>query len=243
VRPLFPNGLAPLAWPVLKDSRQSPTIKARYLVAPIIALVVINYLGAAFVPTLAPDYPLLLIAMNPRNAHLILVANNIAFWAFVLVGSMRLLISDPLFYLLGYEHGDAGKRWIDRQVQGSGRIIAALERWFPRISWLLVFAAPNNIVSLLAGITRMRFAVFAALNIAGTLTRLLLIWWFADLVQDQLNWILDIFTRYRWQLTAITIAVVGLQVIMSVRGDKGDVHDLIELEHEIEDEEPNDSVQ
>ncbi len=196
----------------------------------------INYLGAAFVPTLAPDYPLLLIAMNPRNAHLILVANRVAFWAFIAVGSLRLLISDPLFYLLGHQHGDAGKRWIDRQVQGSGRFIAFLERWFPKISWLLVFAAPNNIVSLLAGVTRMRFAVFAALNISGTITRLLLIWWFADLVQDQLDWVLDIFSRYRWQLTAVTVAVVGMQVLISIRGDKGEVHDLIELEHDLEQE-------
>ncbi len=220
----------------MNDSRQSTSIKARFIILPIIALVVINYLGAAFVPTLAPDYPLLLIAMNPRNAHLILVANRVAFWAFIAVGSLRLLISDPLFYLLGHQHGDAGKRWIDRQVQGSGRFIAFLERWFPKISWLLVFAAPNNIVSLLAGVTRMRFAVFAALNISGTITRLLLIWWFADLVQDQLDWVLDIFSRYRWQLTAVTVAVVGMQVLISIRGDKGEVHDLIELEHDLEQE-------
>ncbi len=220
----------------MNDSRQSTSIKARFIILPIIALVVINYLGAAFVPTLAPDYPLLLIAMNPRNAHLILVANRVAFWAFIAVGSLRLLISDPLFYLLGHQHGDAGKRWIDRQVQGSGRFIAFLERWFPKISWLLVFAAPNNIVSLLAGVTRMRFAVFAALNISGTITRLLLIWWFADLVQDQLDWVLDIFSRYRWQLTAVTVAVVGMQVLISIRGDKGEVHVLIELEHDLEQE-------
>ncbi|MFV1992151.1 MAG: hypothetical protein ACC652_15570, partial [Acidimicrobiales bacterium] len=49
-------------------------------------------------------------------------------------------------------------------------------------------------------------------------------------------WVLDIFSRYRWQLTAVTVGVVGLQVLLSIRGDKGDVHDLIELEHDLEHE-------
>lgn len=173
--------------------------------------------------------------MNSRNYHLTLVAGNVTFLSFMLVGSLRLLLSDPLFYLLGAEHGEAGKRWLDRKVEGSGTIMSKLEQWFPRISWLLVFAAPNNIICLLAGVTGMSKKVFAALNITGTVGRLLLIWWFAERIQDQLSWVLDFFTKYKFQLTAFTIAAVGLQIWMTIRKDSGEVQDLLELEHDIEE--------
>ena len=60
-------------------------------------------------PTLVDTHPAWLIALNARNRNLILVSNYLDPWTFYGIGIVRLLISDPLFFLLGYWYGDAAR--------------------------------------------------------------------------------------------------------------------------------------
>ena len=62
-----------------------------------------------------------------------------------------------------------------------------LERWFPRAGWLLLFAIPGYPMCLLSGIARMRQLPFVVVNLAGTFTRLALVWWVADLFSGPLG--------------------------------------------------------
>ena len=60
---------------------------------------------AALAPTLVDTHPLLLIAMNARNRNLALTTNLLDPIPYYVVGFTRLVISDPLFYLLGFFYG------------------------------------------------------------------------------------------------------------------------------------------
>ena len=44
--------------------------------------------------------------MNARNRNLILVTNQLDAVSYYVVGTLRLLLSDPLFFLIGYWYGD-----------------------------------------------------------------------------------------------------------------------------------------
>lgn len=206
------------------------------LIVPIVALVIASYVGSALHPTLAVDHPLWLISLNARNYHLALVVPNVSLVAFAVVAFVRLVLSDPLFYVLGREHGEAGRAWVGRQVEGSDRIIGWLDRWFPRLGAPFVFVAPNNVVCLLAGVTGMKVRTFVLLNAAGTATRIAVIWWFGQVFEDQLLDVLDLFSRYQLPATLIAIALVGIQVVVSSRRSTGELSNVRELTEEIQEE-------
>lgn len=214
----------------------SSRLRLWLLLGPVIVGTIAGYVGAALHPTLAVENPVLLIILNPRNYHLALVAGQIAFSTFVVVAFLRLITLDPLLYLIGRWYGPAGRRWIERQVEGSGRMVAFVDRWFPKIGWLFVFIAPNLIISLLAGVTRMRPIVFATLNVTGTITRILLVWWLAERFEGPLDSVLDFFNRYQRPATFVAIGLVVLQVVLSTRKGSGELSDVRELEQELEEE-------
>ena len=77
--------------------------------------------------------------------------------------TLRLTLSDPLFYLLGYWYGDAALVWMERRSPARGAsMLRAVERWFGKASYPLVFLAPNNYICLFAGAAGMPLPVFLA---------------------------------------------------------------------------------
>ena len=72
------------------------------IVVPILAVVALGTLGNALHAPLLKEHPLWLVAMEPRNRFLLLVAEKVSFWPFLVVATVRRLASDPLFYLLGH---------------------------------------------------------------------------------------------------------------------------------------------
>jgi membrane protein DedA with SNARE-associated domain len=191
-----------------------------------------SLIGQALSPTLANDAPLLLITLNPRNSFLLLVSHEVPFGAFFAVGFVRLVIGDPVLYLLGFWYGLAARNYLVRQG-GWDTLLSWLDRWFPRIGPVIVFAAPNTTVCLLAGISRMRPALFAVLNVTGTATRLLLIWWLGDVFHEEVDWFLDFLSRYQWPATAVMVGLVLVQVSLSRRKGTGELEQLERMGDEI----------
>ncbi|MEM8904881.1 MAG: hypothetical protein AAGA17_18350 [Actinomycetota bacterium] len=214
----------------------SSRVRLWLLLGPVIVGITCGYIGAALHPTLAVERPLLLITLNPRNYHLALVAGQIGFAAYVVVAFLRLVTLDPLLYLVGRWYGPSGRQWIERQVEGSDRIVGWLDRWFPRIGWAIVFAAPNTVVCLLAGVTRMRPLVFAVLNVTGTIARILAIWWLAQQFESQLDAVLEFFNRYQMPATIVAVVLVMIQVGISARRGGGEISDVVDLERQVQDD-------
>jgi membrane protein DedA with SNARE-associated domain len=203
------------------------------MLGAVAVLVVGSFIGQALSPTLVNDAPLLLIVLNPRSSFLLLVSHQVELWAFLAVGFVRLVIGDPILYLLGLWYGDAARRFLRDQGGGFDGMIGWLDRWFPRIGPVLVFVAPNTWVCLLAGISRMRVRVFAVLNVSGTIARLFLVWWLADVFREPLESVLDFFARYQWPATAVMVGLVFVQALVSRRRGGGELGQLQRLEDEI----------
>jgi membrane protein DedA with SNARE-associated domain len=177
---------------------------------PLIGLVIAAQVGDALAPTLVDTHPLWLITLNARNRNLILVVNQVDLWPFFLIGTLRLMASDPLFYLLGYFYGDAAVHWVERRSTRFGEWIRQFEGIFRRASYPLVFLAPNNLICVLSGSSGMRPSVFFVLNFTGTLTRLALIVWLGEAFEKPIDWVLDLIGEYRWYLLAATITIVAV---------------------------------
>jgi membrane protein DedA with SNARE-associated domain len=181
------------------------------LLVPIIAAMVVAMIGDVVGPSLINEHPLLQINLNPRNRWLMLAASQVAAWPFFIVGFVRLVAIDPLFYLLGRQHGDAALRWAERKLADEAGLVRKVEHWFGRAAPGVVLVAPNGYVCLLAGAAGMRLRTFLVLNVLGTAARLTLFLMAGAAFRDQLLDVLEFIQRYQWWLVALSLLIVSLQ--------------------------------
>ena len=186
--------------------RPAPSKRTLWLImTPLAFLIIVSIIGDSISPSLKDSNPLLLMAMNARNRILLLVVNKVGAVEYYVVGTVRLLLSDPLFYLLGWFYGHRAIEWAEHRSSSAATLITQLERWFRYAAYPLVAIAPNNIICLLAGASGMRPRNFFAVNIAGTLTRLFIIREFAGWAEDQVTAVDTFITDYRPWFLAFTI--------------------------------------
>lgn len=220
------------------EARRRPSRRTIWLiVTPIVAIVAISTIGNAIHPQLLKDHPLWLIAMEPRNRYLLLVARKVDFIPFLLVAVIRRLLSDPLFYALGHLYGDAGVRWAERRMgEGGGTVIRFYERAFKKAAPIMVFFIPGAIVCLLAGATGMSVPVFVVLNVVGTVLAVTANYYFADVVATPIDAINGFYSRNSRILLVISIAFTVGWVLMQRGRGKGDLRTVSEIERELETE-------
>lgn len=224
---------------VIEPPRKPPPKPRRavpILVIPIIGMIIMTNVGNALAPTLLANdgNPALLLLLNSQNRYLALATNQLDPLSYFGIGMFRLLLPDPFFYLLGYWYGETVIRWIEEKSQTYGLAIRQMEKAFEKASLIVVTVFPNNYVCLIAGTARMSPLLFGACNIIGTAGRLVLFRIFGQTFQDQLQAILDFITRYRWPLTGLSIAIVGLTLLRDWRAGRGQIEAIRDLEDEIE---------
>jgi membrane protein DedA with SNARE-associated domain len=230
------------------DARPRPSRRAVTLVAvPLIVLVVMSYIGDAFAATLVKSHPVWLMALNSRTRNLALVTNQVDPWTFYTVGITRLLLSDPLFFLLGHWYGDSAVTWMERRTKTWGQMLRQIERFFGKAAYPLVFLAPNNYICLFAGAAGMPIAAFFAVNIAGTVFRLWLVRQFGNLFDRPINAFVGWIDDHRLPLVVLSIVLVVASIALEARRGETEVTalarlddelDEIDAEKEVEDAEP-----
>ena len=170
-------------------ARRRPSRRAITLVSiPLIFLVVISYVGDAMAPSLVDRHPAWLIALNARTRNLALVTNDPDPWTYYGIGFVRLVISDPLFFLLGYWYGDAAVEGMERRTRTWGQMLRQIEKWFGKAEYPIVFVAPNNYICLFAGAPGMSLRAFVILNVTGSMFRLWLVRVFGRAFEAPIDW-------------------------------------------------------
>ncbi len=204
------------------------------LLVPIGILVVMANVGTALAPTLVNHHPALLITLDARNRHLLLVVGaGIDPLPFFVIGFFRLLVSDPLFFLLGRWYGEPALLWLEAKAgKGSTRQLRWIERKFAKYGYPLVALMPNNAICLFAGTSGMRPRTFWTLNILGTLGRLTFFWFLGQALKEPLETFLGWVQRYQWPLLGLSIAVVMIQAYKAQ--GRGELEAVSKVEDEIE---------
>lgn len=203
------------------------------IVGPILVLVVIGTLGNMFHPRLLNDHPLVLVAMEPRTRYLLLVADKVAFIPFLLVATVRRLLSDPLFYLLGYLYGDNAVRWIERRMGDSAGLVRGIERGFARAAPVMVFLFPGPIVCVLAGATGMSPVVFFLLNVVGTITVVTLLFQFAGFFDGPLGAVNRFYASNGKVLTIVSVVLTVVWLVQQRRQGKSELKSVSAIEQEL----------
>jgi membrane protein DedA with SNARE-associated domain len=232
------GGAHPVAWVVVADTEKVP-IDAKgvaIFAIPLAAATIAGWIGDAFAPSLLSDAPLVLIALSPRTRNFVIVAANVSLLPFLAVAVARLLLTDPLFFWFGRRYGDVTLRWAERRFGVAAKWLTWLEKGFKRASWPMVALVPNNWICMLAGATAMNIWVFATLNIGGTVARMWLIWAIGDRFKDPLLEVTGWISDNRWWLTGITIAIVAVSILHSMRtSPRGAIDTPAEILDELEE--------
>lgn len=247
------------------DAAPSPTPSHPRWILPvvataIVALVAANNLGSAVwacaVTTAEPGTgsslcgwsmfswingnPIGLLALNSTNKYLLATSVVTDFWPFLLVATTRLLIADPLFYLLGYLYRGRALHWARRAFPGIDPIVDQFEAdqsTFKKLLDPLVVIMPNNPVCLLAGVAAMPIRRFVVLNVAGTVGRVLLFRQIGFIFEDQITDVLEVVARYQGWFIRISILFVVGYLAWQVFGRRGLVGGVETLDEELGDHE------
>ena len=110
------------------------------LLIPIVAFQVAGFIAGIFAPTLVNSHVLVLIFFNPINRYLIVAANHVKPWEFYGVGFFRLILTDPLYYMLGHWYGDGALDWIEEKTGGTG-MVPFVKKWFGKAGGVFVLVA------------------------------------------------------------------------------------------------------
>ncbi len=187
-----------------------------------VSVFVLNYassiLGDLVWASLLDSRPELIIALNPRNRYLTLVAPVLGPVAYYGIGFVRLIIGDPASFFLGYWYGDKALDWVRRRSRTYGPIVDDGVALFGRLAYPIVFFAPNSYICVIAGASGMRPLVFVALNVAGTIVRLVAIRAFGLAFGSQIGSITDFVGEYRIPILAVSAVVVGITLFREFRG-------------------------
>lgn len=201
---------------------------------PIVVLIVMSNLGNALAPELVDRHPLLLLALNSQNRNLILTTNQLDAWSYYLVGSARLLVADPFFFLIGYWYGDVAIEWLERRTKTFGEVVRQWEGWFSKAAYPLLFVAPNNPICVFAGASGMSVTAFFVVNLSGTLARLYLIRWLGEEFEAPIDDVLGFVADYRTPLLVASVVLAVVLMGSELRGSRRTVEELEELAEEHE---------
>jgi len=208
------------------------------VVAPLIVMVTASNLAFFLWASLVDTHPLVLLTLSAQNRYLALTTNSLDPWSYYLVGSLRLLAPDPLFYLLGLWYGVRAIDWMERRAPSLGMSLRMLEKGFVKARYVIVFVAPNNPVSLLAGAAAMPPAVFAILNVTGTIARLVMIRLLGNVFQAPIDAFLGFVKDYRWYLIGISVLLTVISTWNDRRSGGGEVEALRHLGEDLAGDDP-----
>ncbi|CAB4550943.1 unannotated protein [freshwater metagenome] len=181
-------------------------------------------------------HPLWLLALNSSNRYLLITSIITSWPPYVAIAMARLLAPDPLFYILGYAYRGRALGWARNVFPGMDGIFDQFEQdrsGFKRILDVAVVVAPNNPVCLLAGVAAMPIRRFIALNVIGTLGRILIMRGLGLLFEEQIQHLLEIVGRYQRFFTLGSLALVAGYLIYQTVGKRGVVGGLETLEEEL----------
>ncbi len=212
------------------------------LLVPIVVLTALAYVGDFAWAGLVKTHPLWLISLNTRKRYLALVVPNTDPLPFYLVGTIRQVISDPLFFLLGRWYGDAGVRWLEKKLGEGGGMVRFMERGFAKAAWPMVAIFPNALICMLAGASAMPVWLFLVLNVGGTFVAMVLLRTVGDVFGGPISTFTNFVNEYRLPIIVISGVLVAINIAVSRRKGSSDLTSITKLEQSLEEEAARDDT-
>jgi len=179
----------------------------RVLIAAVSTLFVVSSTGWALSPILFVHAPLLLVALSPLPRHVMMVAPLVDFRTLVVVVVLRRQLSCFVAYFLGQAYGQQALGFAEVRRPRMGRVLRAVVKIFDRAGPLSLFLAPN-LVAVLAGSARTRWAVFVPMTLLGQVWLATVTYRVGDALKEYILPLMDFVGVHMVPLTLLMIALV-----------------------------------
>ena len=162
--------------------------------------------GAA--PKLLKDHPLLLVLGAPRYRWIMLVSPQVKALPLILISWVRLLASDPVYFLIGWFYGDKAMTFFESMF--GKQSLDAVRKLFGKAAWVLSAFFAGPIICALAGVLRLKPKRFFTLDVIGTLIIAITLRLFADALSGPLNSLIRFNNKYAKYILIVTIATAAI---------------------------------
>ena len=179
--------------------------------------------------------PLGLVLLNAKPRYLLLTTNELDPVSYYVVGTIRLVWTKPLVWLIGAWYGERAIRWAERRWDARGRVLRPAQRVFGRWGWIVVLVTSSNAVCLLAGASGMPLLLFMGLAVLGTVARLVVIRAAGDVLERPIDWVIDVIVANRVLVVVLSITVVVGSILWERRRGRGQLGDLASLDEALDE--------
>lgn len=187
--------------------------------AAFVGLVICTNIAGAIWARLLTSNPELLLLLSSRNRYLVLALGaEVAPWAYWGVGFLRIAAAFAVCHLIGYAYRGKALGWFTRYLGVTPEALEQFNRAFARAEWIIIpFFAGSNLVAALSGVHGTPWRRLAVLLTVGILGRLLLIWWLAQVFEEELERVVGWLQRYSWWLVGLSVVAVLLVNVRNFR--------------------------
>ncbi len=187
--------------------------------AAFVGLVVCTNIAGATWAKLLDSSPETLLLLSSRNRYLVLAlgadVSSIAYWG---VGFARIAVAFLVCHLIGRAYSTTALTWFVKYLGVTPEALEQFDRAFDKAEWFIIpFFAGSNLIAALSGIHRTPPRRLVLLLTIGILGRLVLIWWLAQIFEQELEGFVGWLQRYSWWLVGISVALVLLVNVRNFR--------------------------
>lgn len=177
-----------------------------------VGLVVCTNVAGAIWARLLETNPEALLLLSSRNRYLVLAlgadVSPVAYWG---IGFVRIAIAFVVCHMIGRAYSATALQWFTRYLGVTPEALDGFNRGYQRAHWVIIpFFAGSNLVAAISGVYRTSLARLAVLLSIGILGRLLLIWWLAQIFDEELESLVSWLQRYSWWFVGISVGLVLL---------------------------------
>ena len=160
-----------------------------------------------------------LLLLSSRNRYLVLALGaDVSAFGYWVIGFARIALAFVVCHLIGRAYSATALRWFVKYLGVTPEALDQFNRGFAKAEWVIIpFFAGSNLVAALSGVHRTPWARLAALLSVGILGRLVLIWWLAQIFEEELERFVGWVQRYSWWMVGISVAAVLLVNLRNFR--------------------------
>lgn len=198
--------------------RPRPSWAPLTLLAFIGLVICTNIAGVSWAKLLESN-PEQLLILSSRNRYLALALGaDVSTAAYWVIGSLRIGVAFMVCHLIGRAYAGDALGWFVKYLGVTPEALGQFEKGFTKAEWVIIpFFAGSNLVAALSGVHRTPIAKVLGLIAAGILARLALIWWLAQVFDEELTRFLAWLQRYSWWAVGISFALVLLINVRNFR--------------------------
>ncbi len=187
--------------------------------AAFVGLVVCTNIAGVSWARLLQSSPETLLLLSSRNRYLALAlgadVSPLAYW---IIGPARIAIAFVVCHLIGRAYADTALGWFVKYLGVTPEALDQFNKGFAKAEWVIIpFFAGSNLVAALSGIHQTSWQRLVVFLTVGIYVRLALIWWLADVFDDELTSFLSWLQRYSWWAVGISFVLVILVNLRNFR--------------------------